>query len=144
MIPKNGPSRLFADTSFFYATLDPEDPSHPIARKTAEWMALTNARIFSTWEIIVETVTLLRNRYSYLAAIGFIQKTLPAVQLVNITQEDRMESLRLYKKMASDKNISLCDVISYLVVTKYLRYIPCLAFDDDFRTLGLVLFKIPD
>ncbi len=143
MIPEMRPARLFADTSFFYAALDPEDASHPTARKTVEWIAITNTRIVTTWEVIVETVTLLRNRYSYAAAIGFIQKTLPTVQLINITQSDREESLQLFKKLASDKELSLCDVISYLVVKKYLRHAPCLAFDDDFWTLGLTPFQLP-
>ena len=37
-------------------------------------------------------------------------------------------------------NIST-DIISFLLVTKVLGNIPCLAFDDDFEKLGLTVVR---
>jgi predicted nucleic acid-binding protein len=56
------PSRLFCDTSFFYACLDSNDTNHERARElTAD--AVTSATTFvTTWDIVSETVTLLRYR----------------------------------------------------------------------------------
>ncbi|MBI4410989.1 MAG: hypothetical protein HY541_00700, partial [Deltaproteobacteria bacterium] len=102
-----------------------------------------NLGLVSSWEIIVETVTLLRNRYSYQAAVNFIQKVLPSIQVIYIDDKIRQRSLSLFKKLASDKRLSLCDVISYILVKEHLQNIPCLAFDDDFEKLGLSLFRSP-
>lgn len=59
------PDRLFCDTSFFYACLDVQDANHERAGElTAD--AITSATVFFTaWDIISETVTLLRYRRGF-------------------------------------------------------------------------------
>lgn len=136
------PHRLFADTSFYYATLDQRDPTHPAAKQYTEWLAEHRCELISTWEIIVETITLLRTRHSYAASITFLHTVLPTLQIFYIQESDRAESFKLFEKFSSDKKISLCDAISYHVITKHLKNIPHLAFDDDFLSLGLTPFKI--
>lgn len=129
--------RVFADTSFYYAVLDPRDSNHPKAKETAEEIARQNTSIISTWEVIVETVTLLRMRHSFLGAVSFIKKVLPTIEIFYLTDAIRARSLDLFLKFASDKKLSLCDVVSFVVIKEYLDQIPCLAFDEDFRKLGL-------
>ncbi|MBI2340858.1 MAG: type II toxin-antitoxin system VapC family toxin [Deltaproteobacteria bacterium] len=130
-------SSVFADTSFYYALADSRDSRHPEATTLSKSVDANNLGLVSSWEIIVETVTLLRNRYSYQAAVNFIQKVLPSIQVIYIDDKIRQRSLSLFKKFASDKRLSLCDVISYILVKEHLQNIPCLAFDDDFEKLGL-------
>jgi len=48
------------------------------------------------------------------------------------------EALFLLKKYYWDKIMSFCDIISFMVVTKVLKNIPCLAFDDGFEKLELI------
>ena len=93
--------------------------------------------LFTTWEIIMETVTLLRYRYSYRGAVSFIKTVLPHLNIVHIGSEGRAKALRLFIKLSKDKSISLCDAVSFLAVTERLDGIPCLAFDDDFHRMGL-------
>lgn len=137
------PSRFFTDTSFYYAFLDKRDRFHSMAKEISDWMNIHNIGMTTTWEVVLETVTLLRYRHSYEAAMTFVKDVFPSIQIVTVSEEDRLEALHLFKKFSEDKKISLCDVISYLVVTKYFDHIPCLAFDDDFWALGLVPFQIP-
>ena len=37
----------------------------------------------------------------------------------------------------AERRLSLCDAISFIVVTTLLDRMPCFAFDEDFRRLGL-------
>ncbi len=42
-----------------------------------------------------------------------------------------------FLRFSADHRLSLCDVVSWYVVTRYLDHAPCLLFDADFRTLAL-------
>lgn len=139
-----GVKALFCDTSFFYAALDKQDRDHPAASKLAQSIQERQIPLLTTWEVIVETVTLLRYRYSYRGAITFIDLVLPRLNIFYIDSDTRAKALLTFRKLSRDKEISLCDVISYIVVSEHLNFIPCLAFDEDFKRLGLtVLDEIP-
>jgi predicted nucleic acid-binding protein len=45
--------------------------------------------------------------------------------------------LILFSRLSRERKISLRDAISAAVAKDRLAATPCLAFDDDFRTLGL-------
>lgn len=135
---------LFCDTSFFYAALDSRDRDHPLAKKLSKSIQEKQVPLITTWEVIVETVTLLRYRYGYRGAITFIDQVLPRLNIFYIDSAARAKTLQAFRKLSRDKKISLCDAISYIVVSEYLGFMPCLAFDEDFRRLGLtVLEEIP-
>lgn len=136
MTPPHG-SLIFADTSFYYASLDSRDPFHSRAHALAQEISAKNRTLISSWEIIVETLTLLRTGHSYSAAMAFLRDTLPGITVIHLDSEKRDRALTLFEKLSQDKRLSLCDVISYLLVKEHLGNIPCLAFDDDFRKLGL-------
>lgn len=144
MMKRRGISACFCDTSFFYATLDNKDHDHPAAATLADWVQANNVSLFTTWEVVLETVTLLRYRYSYQGSMAFIEEVLPHLNLIQLTSEDRINALEIFKKFSKDKQISLCDAISYVVVRDYLNFAPCLAFDEDFEQMGLtVLSEVP-
>lgn len=139
-----GIEHLFADTSFFYAVLDRRDRDHKSAARLARFVQEEQIPLITTWEIIVETVALLRYRYSYRGAVAFIDQVLPQLNIFYVDAGARAKALRTFLKFSQDKKISLCDAISYVVVTEYLNFIPCLTFDEDFKRLGLhVLDEIP-
>ena len=135
---------LFCDTSFFYAALDKRDREHSKARKLAQAIQEKQIPLITTWEVIVETVTLLRYRYSYHGAMVFLDRVLPRLNIFYIDSEVRAKALLAFRKFSRNMKISLCDAISYVVVSECLNFIPCLAFDEDFKRLGLtVLEEIP-
>ena len=84
-------------------------------------------------------MTLLRYRYSYRGAVTFIDQVLLQLNIFYINSEDRAKGLLAFRKLSRDKEISLCDAISYIVVSERLDFIPCLAFDEDFRRLGITV-----
>lgn len=119
--------------------LDPRDRDHKKASQFAKWIEERQVPVITTWEIVVETVTLLRYRHSYRGAMVFIDVLLPGFNIVYITEAQRTAALECFRKLSRDKKLSLCDAISYVVMTKLLPGLPCIAFDDDFKRLGLTV-----
>jgi predicted nucleic acid-binding protein len=134
-----GIKHLFVDTSFFYAVLDKRDRDHEDASRLAQFVQSKQIPLIATWEIIVETVTLLRYRYSYRGATAFIDQILPELNIFYIDADTRARALGAFLKFSRDKRISLCDAISYVVITEHLDFIPSLTFDEDFKQLGLIV-----
>ena len=59
------PDRIFCDTSFFFACLEGRDANHPAALGRLEQSARRPSAFWTTWEVISETVTLLRRQSGY-------------------------------------------------------------------------------
>ena len=133
------PPRLFCDTSFFYACLDPGDVNHQRAEAIVEEAATANAVLWVTWDIISETVTLLRYRRSFQAAIAFIAEVKPWLSIVTYSDLVRAEAEQIFRCYGRDHRLSFCDAISLIVITTLLDDVPCLTFDRDFRRLGLTV-----
>lgn len=134
-----GTRTVFADTSFFYAALDRRDRDHSRACDLVRSIQEREIGVVTTWEVVVETVTLLRYRYSYLGAQTFLRRILPTLNLVYLDETERRKALILFSRVSRDRRISLCDAISAVVVKERLASIPCLAFDDDFPVLDLTV-----
>jgi predicted nucleic acid-binding protein len=49
----------------------------------------------------------------------------------------RTEAEDIFRRYGRDRKLSFCDAISFVVITTLLNDIPSLAFDADFRALGL-------
>jgi len=130
---------LFVDTSFFAALGIADDVHHQNALPMATKIEEHSIKLYTTWEIVAETITLLRYRGGYSTATEFIHGTLPALEVVETTPTDRRAAITLFEKLSRDKLLSYCDLISYMVVTQHLDNMPCLAFDDDFKRLGLIV-----
>ena len=77
------PSRLFCDTSFFYACLDPNDSNHNRAEELTADAAASSVTFVTTWDIISETVTLLRYRLGYQPALRFLEEIKPHLTVVD-------------------------------------------------------------
>lgn len=130
---------LFCDTSFFYALLDGRDHDHPTAEALARRIEREGIPLVTTWEVVVETVTLLRYRYSYQGACVFIDRVLPSLNVVYADDELRAKALDVFRRFSREHKISLCDALSYAVVCEQLGFASCLAFDEDFRRMGLAV-----
>lgn len=133
------PPLVFCDTSFFYACLDPNDVNHMRARLLVEGSASSGTTWCTTWDIVSETVTLLRYRRHFRAALAFLSDVKPDLQLVSYGDRVRDEAERMFRTYARDHRLSFCDAISFVVVTSLLDHVPCFTFDEDFRRLGLTV-----
>lgn len=135
------PPRLFCDTSFFYASLDPGDANHERARAIVKEAAAAGTALFATWDIISETMTLLRYRRGFQAALGFLTEVKPRLRIVTYGDQVRLEAEEVFRQHGRAHRLSFCDAISFVVVTTLLDHMPCLAFDEDFRALGLTVIS---
>ena len=133
------PPRLFCDTSFFYACLDPADANHERAGAILAEAAVTGTAFCTTWDVIGETVTLLRYRRSFRTALAFLDEVKPSLQIIPYGDGVRLEAERLFRNYGRDHRLSFCDAISFVVVTTLLDHTACLTFDRDFRSLGLTM-----
>jgi uncharacterized protein len=133
------PARLFCDTSFFYACFDQRDVNHQQAEDLSADAAASGARFYVTWDIISETLTLLRYRCTYREALTFLTQVKPHFHIVNYSESVRTEAEQIFRRNGRDHKLSFCDAISFVFVTTLLDDLPSLAFDRDFRSLGLTV-----
>jgi predicted nucleic acid-binding protein len=133
------PTLVFCDTSFFYACLDSKDVNHARARLLVAESASAGTTWCTTWDIISETVTLLRYRRNVQAALAFLSEVKPGLRLVTYGDPVREEAEQMFRAYARDHRLSFCDAVSFVVVTSLLDHAPCLTFDEDFRRLGLTV-----
>lgn len=137
------PPRVFCDTSYFYACADAHDAYHRAAVALAGEAASCGTQLWATWDVVGETVTLLRYRHSWAAAVRFLDDVRPALHIVEYGAEVRAEAEQVFRRLGRDHRLSLCDAISFVVITTLLDRAPCLAFDEDFRRLGLTVLPVP-
>jgi predicted nucleic acid-binding protein len=79
----NFPDRkAFCDTSFFFASLVPEDVNYERAGDILAFCKENALTLCTTWDVISETVTLLRYRASYRLAMQFLDTIKPALFVV--------------------------------------------------------------
>jgi predicted nucleic acid-binding protein len=133
--------RVFCDTGFFYASLARGDRHYGRAGELLEYCRDARIQMFSTWEVVSETVTLLTYRLHPLASIDFLDMIKPALSLVQVTEAVLTEAEQVFRRHVRSRRLSFCDAISFVVVTILLDNIPCLSFDEDFKALGLTVIS---
>lgn len=133
------PDRVFGDTSFFFACLEPLDAHHGRALELASRIVDRGWAVHTTWDVIGETVTLLRYRASFAAAVAFLTDVKPALRIVEYGLAVRAEAEQVFRQYGRERQLSLCDAVSFVVVTTLLDGAPSLTFDEDFRALGLAI-----
>lgn len=133
-------NKVFCDTSFFFASLWPDDSNFDRAGELLEYCRDNAVTLYTTNDIISETVTLLRYRADYDLAVKFLEKIKPALFIVQYNDSVRIEAEKVFKKLSMHRRLSFCDSISYIVIVHLLDNIPSLSFDKDFRSLGLTVY----
>lgn len=132
--------KVFCDTSFFFASLYPNDSNFEKAGELLEFCKANKVELYTTWDVISETVTLLRYRADYKIAVEFLETVKPSLSIIKYDDSIRAAAEEIFKKLSRDKKISFCDAISFVVITHLLDAIPCFTFDRDFRNLGLTVY----
>jgi predicted nucleic acid-binding protein len=131
--------QAFGDTSFFFASLCPRDVNFKRAGVILEEAVSQGIALWTTWDIISETATLLLYRFHARAAIRFLDEIKPVLRIVEYDDSVRQEAERIFRLLSKDKKLSFCDAISYVVIKMVLQDIACLSFDEDFSHLGLIV-----
>ena len=135
------PPKVFCATSFFYACLDPSDTHHEAGSDLVERAVRSATDLLTTWDVVSETVTLLRYRATYQAARAFVTTIRPSLEIVTYGDEVRTEAEQVFLRLGKERRLSYCDAVSYVVVSRQLDHLPCLAFDRDFLALGLTVLR---
>ena len=97
--------------------------------------------MFSTWEVVSETLTLLAYRLHPQAAVQFLDTMKPVLALVPVTDAIRSQAEQIFCRRVKARRLSFCDAISFVVVTTLLDNLPCFSFDGDFKALGLTVIS---
>lgn len=137
-------AKVFCDSSFFYASLDPDDEYHARASQIAQELDKNIIALYCTKAIIFETITLLRYRFSFDGALKFIKEVKPGLNVVQLNENHYTQVDFWFEKLSKDKRLSYCDIISYVVVREILNDMMCISFDHDFKSLGLNVLYFPD
>jgi predicted nucleic acid-binding protein len=132
---------VFADTSYFFALLNVRDPHHNRALRISEELATRGLEVYATWEIVVETVTLLRYRTTFELPRIFLTRGLPEITVLYPYESERELAIKVFLQRGREQELSLCDALSYVVVSTRLNWVPCLSFDADFSALGLTILR---
>ena len=133
--------RAFCDTSFFFAALYPRDVNYDRAGEILHDALKQEIDLFTTWDIISETATLLLYRFNAKAAIRFLDELKPALTIVVYDDSVREEAEKAFRILIRDKKVSFCDALSFVVARTILNDVACLSFDDDFLRLGLTVVR---
>ncbi len=136
------PHQVFCNTSFFYACLDEYDAHYDDAGRLLAYCRKHRVQFVTTWDIVLETVTLLRYRVGYRPALDFLDTVLPTITLAEYDIPVRNEAVNVFRRLGRDKKLSLCDTLSYVIVTQLLDNVPSLTFDSDFKDLGLSILNL--
>jgi predicted nucleic acid-binding protein len=131
--------RVFCDTSFFFACLSPRDAHHQRAGELLDRARDDGWALYTTWDVVSETVTLLRARLGFSAALAFLDRVKPTLRIVEYGQQARAEAEEVFRRYGDERRLSFCEAISFVVATTLLDGAPCLAFNEDFRALGLTV-----
>ena len=131
------PAQVFCDTSFFFACLEAGDAHHAEALAWLRSCDESGTALWATWEIISETLTLLRRKCGYRKAAEFARTVVGALRLAPCDDSVREEALLVFERFARDKDLSFCDCLSFVVLTSVVDPMPAATFDRHFKMLGL-------
>jgi len=128
----SGQLLTFADTSAWFATVDPNDPNHEIARRFMS----AKPRLVTTNFVIDETITLVLKRLDYTRALRLGEQLWSGqlARIIYITRTDQQAAWQLFKRYR-DKEFSFTDCTSFVVMER-LRLTHAFAFDEHFDQIG--------
>jgi len=131
---------IFIDTSWFYAAEVEEDINHQKAIESKRKLAKGEyGTPYTTNYVLDETITLLRFRASFEAALKFKEKiekskVLRVVFVDETIIKDANEIFRKYRNL----KLSFTDCTSFAVM-KRLGINSALSFDEDFKKAGFII-----
>ena len=133
--------KVFIDTSFFKALVDPKDDFHPEALRIWETLRRKEVNFVTSNYILDEVFTLLRARCGIKTVLEFkkiIAQSASIIKIVRITVADEILAWEWFDKDWS--KLSFTDCTSF-AICKRLRIKKALFFDIHFKRAGLETLK---
>jgi predicted nucleic acid-binding protein len=90
---------------FFNACFDRRDVNHQQAQDLSADAAVSASRLYVTWDIISETLTLLRYRRTYRDALTFLTEVKPHLHIVNYGEAGRREAEQIFRRYGRDHKL---------------------------------------
>ena len=128
---------IFIDTAAFLAVLNANDQFHPQARRTWDDILASDAALFSSNYVLIETIALLQHRFGIDAVRLFEGDILPVIEIgwVDETLHNQATSALL---AANRRELSLVDCTSFEMM-RQAGMDAAFTFDPHFREQG---FKV--
>jgi predicted nucleic acid-binding protein len=128
-------SRVFVDTSAYYAFLDRTDTSHTSAQSIFPKLLSDGSDLFTTNFVLAETHALLLNRIGRDAAMRFLDTFFQSTMiLIRVTEADETTAREILRA-SSDKEYSYTDATSFAVMDR-LHIKEALTYDHHFAQQG--------
>lgn len=128
--------KVFIDTSAWIALYDRNDRYHKNAKKI--WVEIINKKkqIYTTFDVLDETITLLRFRVGYKGSVDFGENVFESkiINIIEINAELRLKAWEFYNKF-SDKKLSFTDCTSFAAMS-LLDITKSFTFDKHFLQVG--------
>ena len=133
-------SKVFVDTNIFVALKDKNDSTHKEAKKIALYLKKKNIKLYTSSDVIGETLTVLSRKLGKKVARSFFDNYLKSgVSEIFIDDIIHDEARKLFFKITS-KNISFIDCSSAIAMEQS-KIDVVFTFDKHFKSLGAKLIE---
>lgn len=136
----DSPQALYCDASYLIAFFAKQDQSHKKAIAIRKSFTKRPPRLYTSWPIISEAMTLLLYHYGYSYATA-LKKSFPAFEIMTPLETEYARAIELFEHFNKDQQFSLNDLLSKAILEKRLKSIPILTFDCDFYKMGVQVFE---
>lgn len=130
---------IFVDTGVFYARLDRADRHHLAAtaffRDATEPLVTTREVVFETQAMLLKASRVLSSGEMKPESQRFLESIDRGLATLIAVTEDDHRNARAIVDRYRDKNFSLCDALSFVVMER-LRITRAASFDGHFRQYG--------
>ena len=131
---------LFIDTAAFLAVLNVDDRFHVLARQAWDELLFSDAILFTSNYVLLETTALLQHRFGMEAVRLFQNDVLPVVEAVWVDEVIHAQALSALL-VANRRRLSLVDCCSFELMHR-LGLESAFTFDPHFREQGFRV--VPD
>jgi predicted nucleic acid-binding protein len=131
--------KVFIDTGGFAALYNQRDDKHEQAKTVWNRIREERPQLFTSNDVVSETITLLRNRSGFKEAVEFGNALFSTalVRVLHVTNTDQANAWTLFKKY-DDHHLSFVDCTSFALMRDH-HISQAFAFDADFSTFGFEL-----
>jgi len=139
VMPTN-PLKVFTDTNIFVALLNKNDSTHARALKLLDFLEENQAILFTSSDVIGETLTVMARKLGKKQAIDFLAGyKISGIKEIFIDEEIQEDAQKLFLKVRS-KLVSFIDCSSAVAIQQ--NKIPyAFTFDKQFKGLGVKLLE---
>lgn len=131
-------SRVFVDSSAFFALINSKDSHHDEAMALMDRLARQGDELLTSNFIVAETHALLLNKVGRDIAARFLARMVSSeVRVIRVTEGDERRAREIIFRY-TDQTPSFTDATSFAIVERqHLHEVA--TFDDDFSTFGFAV-----